>query len=405
MSLIDTEKFNISNKEVCKIVLELKKILLRENFTQSNLSKKTGKQVVRYTHLFKNDKKIIQTQLFNEDQNILHLYNLFLLDESVPVAKIKNLLGENLYSKMLNNKILHTKDNNQVGSNISITPFSNQFFFNEGHREFESLHIHQVSRSQNYLFEVTNLLKEKLIANKNNKILDLCSGSGALGMSVSELNSKIYGADLNPRAVEFAKINALLNSRNANYIQGDSTNANLFKEKFNLLVANPPFHGLIKINSKDLSENRLIVHSGEYGDNVINAILNNLDALLESDGNAVIVANWLLKNNKLSYPAIKKLTDNGTLILFHDPLVPAMSWEGIRTLYSFSMENFEKIPNGFFESLLNKAHFNQVCFGVLCWLKDKGPKGFHLIENTVERDTSIISKWAKLKVNELSEIS
>ena len=111
------------------------------------------------------------------------------------------------------------------------------------------------------------------------------------------------------------------------------------------------------------------------------------------------------KDNKLSYPAIKKLTNNGTLILFHDPLVPAMSWEGLRTLYSFSMENFEKIPNGFFERLLKKAHFNQVCFGVLCWLKNKGPKGFHLIENTVERDTNIISEWAKLTINELSRIS
>ena len=58
-----------------------------------------------------------------------------------------------------------------------------------------------------------------------------------------------------------------------------------------------------------------------------------------------------------------------------------------------------------FERLLKKAHFNQVCFGVLCWLKNKGPKGFHLIENTVERDTNIISEWAKLKINELSRIS
>ena len=91
MNLIDTEKFNISNKEVCKIVLELKRFFYVKILLQNYLSKKTGKQVVRYTHLFKNDKKIIQTQLFNEDQNILYLYNLFLLDETAPITKIKNL--------------------------------------------------------------------------------------------------------------------------------------------------------------------------------------------------------------------------------------------------------------------------------------------------------------------------
>ena len=100
---------------------------------------------------------------------------------------------------MIKEEILLLSDNNSIGSKISITPFDSHHLINEGHREFEPLHIHQVSRSQNYVYEVFKLLKTNVKDFKNNKILDLCSGSGALGMSVSNLDSEICGIDLNSR--------------------------------------------------------------------------------------------------------------------------------------------------------------------------------------------------------------
>tara|TARA_B100000787_G_C16187073_1_gene295298 strand:+ start:78 stop:1343 length:1266 start_codon:yes stop_codon:yes gene_type:complete len=397
--LINVENFNIQNNRVVEIFLELKKILIKENFTHVYLSRIMGKQVIRYTHLYSSDKPIILKQLFSDEDNLLCLFELFLLDNHVQITRIEKILGKDLISRMIKEEILLLSDNNSIGSKISITPFDSHHLINEGHREFEPLHIHQVSRSQNYVYEVFKLLKKNVKEFKNNKILDLCSGSGALGMSVSNLDSEICGIDLNPRAIEIGMLNSEFNQRKTNYLLGNANNGWINEDKFDLIVSNPPFHGLIDSDPLDAKTSRLIVHAGEFGDSSTKSILSNLKKNISENGNSIIIANWLLKDNKLAYPAIDELTQNGTLLLFHDPIVKADTWEGIRTLYW--ADKLEALPNGFFKKFLKKAHFNQVCFGVVCWLKNKGPGGFHMIENTVERDTNIISNWAKLKIKEI----
>ena len=218
-------------------------------------------------------------------------------------------------------------------------------------------------------------------------------------MSVSNPDSEICGIDLNPRAIEIGMLNSRFNQRKTNYLLGNANNGWINEDKFDLIVSNPPFHGLIDSDPLDAQTSRLIVHAGEFGDSSTKSILSNLKKNISENGNSIIIANWLLKDNKLAYPAIDELTQNGTLLLFHDPIVKADTWEGIRTLYW--ADKLEALPNGFFKKFLKKAHFNQVCFGVVCWLNNKGPGGFHMIENTVERDINIISNWAKLKIKEI----
>ena len=134
--LIDVENFNIQNNRVVEIFLELKKILIKENFTHEYLSRITGKQVVRYTHLYSSDKPIILKQLFSDEDNLLCLFELFLLDNHVQIARIEKILGKDLISRMIKEEILILSDNNSIGSKISITPFDSHHLINEGHREF-----------------------------------------------------------------------------------------------------------------------------------------------------------------------------------------------------------------------------------------------------------------------------
>lgn len=71
--------------------------------------------------------------------------------------------------------------------------------------------------------------------------LDLCTGSGVLGIYAAEKASKVIATDISSRALEFARRNAKRNHvSNIEFREG-----NLFKpvaaEKFDYIVSNPPF--------------------------------------------------------------------------------------------------------------------------------------------------------------------
>jgi len=77
----------------------------------------------------------------------------------------------------------------------------------------------------------------------NFQILDLCTGSGAIGISIAKLNQsknvKVCLSDISEKALYVAKKNCEKNEVNVKLIQSD-----LFEnidEKFDIIVSNPPY--------------------------------------------------------------------------------------------------------------------------------------------------------------------
>ncbi len=85
-----------------------------------------------------------------------------------------------------------------------------------------------------------NFLKGKPEA----KVLDLCSGSGALAIVINkETNATVTAVEKSEKALPYLKENARLNKATINIVQGDIFNCmdNFPDNSFNLIVSNPPY--------------------------------------------------------------------------------------------------------------------------------------------------------------------
>lgn len=96
------------------------------------------------------------------------------------------------------------------------------------------------------------------------KILDLCTGSGAIAVSLKKYisNAKIMASDISVKALEVAKINAENNNTKIGFICSD-----LFeniKEQFDIIATNPPYikKDVIKTLNKEVKNEPILALNG-----------------------------------------------------------------------------------------------------------------------------------------------
>ena len=224
-------------------------------------------------------------------ENNIYDYNL---KAKLLIAKVLNKPKEYLIingkEELKKDKILEIKDNIEKiinGYPIQYITGKQEFM---GYNFFvnENVLIPQPD-TEILVEEVLDILKKT----KKYKILDLCTGSGAIAISISKIlansivddNIKISASDISSKALDVAKINARINDVKIEFIQADLFDK--IGKKFDIIVSNPPYIKtavIKKLNLEVQNEPYIALNGGKDGLDFYRKIINDAYKYLEADG-------------------------------------------------------------------------------------------------------------------------
>jgi release factor glutamine methyltransferase len=163
--------------------------------------------------------------------------------------------------------------------------------------EFQSDKRALIPRKETELLGKKALELSKKMSRHNKKIyiLDVCCGSGNLGIAVAHYNPNciVYSSDISPEAVDLTQdnINLLNLSKRVFVKQGDMMSAfedEKYYEKFDMIICNPPYILSSKVPKMDLeirnNEPTLAFDGGMLGIKVIQKLVRESPKFLKNGG-------------------------------------------------------------------------------------------------------------------------
>lgn len=248
--------------------------------------------------------KALLKYILNVDDAYLIIHNNEIQSTEIE-KKYKDLMEELIEGKPLQ-YIMHTQEfmnlNFYVDENVLIPQ-----------PDTETLVLQAIKRIKQY-------------ENNNIKVLDLCTGSGAIAISLAKefenKNVQVYASDISSKALEVAKKNAMQNNVQINFI-----NSNMFEnidEKFDIIVSNPPYieTETIKKLSKDVQQEPHIALDGGFdGLEFYKIIASEYEKYLNDNGTLLLEIGYNQKQSvtelfiNRNVECIKDLAQNNRVII------------------------------------------------------------------------------------------
>jgi len=211
---------------------------------------------------------------------------LWLLMVKVVAQQVEDLFGSEVVEGLIQRELL-VREGDTLRATVTLYPCLDRLFvFTDQHldRRYKANHVYELGTDSYVLARVTPRIP-------GNRSLDLCTGSGVHALLASQHHQQSVGVDLNPRALEFSRLNAEMNglSQRCTFLEGDLY-APVTGQTFDTITANPPF---VPTPDKQMQLHRT---GGETGEDISQRLVAGLPSHLLEGGTFSMV---------LDYPVFK----------------------------------------------------------------------------------------------------
>jgi hypothetical protein len=214
------------------------------------------------------------------------LIRLFLLCLSEPEPVVREVLGEDELALLRDLRLLSTDEPGRLRSPIGLYPVGPLLVATDWWREPKD----GPNTSPNRVMPLgrdSYGLARLIASSAGEAAVDLCTGSGVAALNAAVRFDRVVGVDVNPRAINFARFNALLNDmNNCSFERGDLYGP-VGGLRFDTITANPPF---VPVPG---STQLLYRDGGPSGEDVLRDIVAGCSAHLKEHGVCLIVTDMV----------------------------------------------------------------------------------------------------------------
>lgn len=217
------------------------------------------------------------------------LVRLFFLENWEPLARLRRALGARPVEALINDGWLRRRPKaGQAGviARMRIEPVGELYLMSDlRFRAADHGALRLPSGDEVYPPSSDSILLSDVVRMpKRGRVLDLCTGSGVQALMLADRAHEVVAVDVNPRAAEVARRNAVLNGVANVEVRAGNLYAPVRGETFDVIVANPPFV------SSPYDDAPSYHAGGPTGDRVLRRVISGWARHLRRGGRAFAVS-------------------------------------------------------------------------------------------------------------------
>lgn len=273
----------------------LREALLKAQYTVDGCLEALGP--IAYSALSRNESVAASRAVRPDDSPVASLIKLFVLQESIDRSAAARALP--LDEALAGGLLSEDRADGTVRAKVDIRPYgeSDVDWWLVSDLGAGLVTGHSAPMRPDYVLGVggaSTTLAQLTVREPVERALDVGTGCGVQALHLSRHATEIVATDVNPRALEFARLTAALSlAEGASRI--DLRSGDLFEpvrgSRFDLVVSNPPF--VISPESAQGAGRFIYRDASLPGDELCRLFLEQVPQLLAEDGYCQILANWL----------------------------------------------------------------------------------------------------------------
>ncbi|MDY0060446.1 MAG: methyltransferase [Myxococcota bacterium] len=250
---------------------------LGERLRSLNYTEEAAAAALDLPHLgmfFEQAHSLYRYSLLRAEPTLATLVRLFLVNDPVDTGEVIAALGKDLLIGLVRGGVMAVAEEGVVRCRYLLSPIDGAFIFTD--RRFRAADDN-IGRIMPLGHDTYNLVTQTQ-KRPGGTVLDLGTGSGVQGVLAARWASRVVSVDINPRALDFARMNAHLNGVFARMeLHLGSLYDPVQGQRFDVILANPPF-----VPNPEYEV--LFRDGGVQGEDIVHVILRDCPQHLEEGG-------------------------------------------------------------------------------------------------------------------------